>query len=124
MIIGAGGLVFIKKEICNLKDFINNLDDSFQVIIILGMILLFTFLFSVFFAKPIILALIRWITFEKMHSKELSNTQTTNSKLIQNQIEPLSKTLLSELEEIDKESKEDFEKIQKIVDYQEKRKSE
>lgn len=121
--LGAGGIVFIKKGINNLKDFINNLDNSSQIIII-GMILLFVLLMAVFFAKPIILTLIRWLTFKKIHSEELSDSQTINNRLTKNETESLSETMFSELNEIDKESKEDFEKIKKIADYQEKRKKE
>lgn len=121
IILGAGGIVFIKKEISSLIDFINNLDNSSQVIV-LGMILLFVLLICVFFLKPIILALIRWLTFKKIHSEELSNTHKTDKTFAKSKIKSLSKTMFSELDETDKESKEDFEKIKKIADYVEKRK--
>lgn len=124
--LGAGGVVYVKKEINNLKDFINNFDNPSQVIV-LGMILLFILLIFVFFVKPVALTLIRWIIFKKMHSEELASNLQINKKLTQNKIDPLSKTLFKELDEVDKESKEDIEKIEKIekiVDYQEKRKSE
>ena len=88
------------------------------------MILLFVLLFCIFFARPIILTLIRWTTFKRMHSEELSNSQMPNKSLTQNKMDPLSENLFSELDDIDKESKEDLEKIEKIVDYQEKRKRE
>lgn len=123
IVLGAGGAFYIKKEINNFKDFIHDLDNSNQVIV-LGMILGFLLIFFVFFVKPIALASIRWRTFKKMHSDELLSNTPTNKKLTQNKIEPLSKTLFNELDEVDKESKEDLDKIEKIVDYQEKRKSE
>jgi len=88
------------------------------------MVLLFILLISIFFVKPIILTLIRWIFFKYIHSEEISNLQTTKDGLTRGKVKDLSKTLFSELDEIDKESKEDFEKIEKIVDYQEKRKKE
>lgn len=88
------------------------------------MILLFILLFSIFVIKPITLTLIRWITFKKIHSEELSNSQATNNKSTYNKVKTLSKTIYSELDEVDKESKEDFEKFEKIVNYQEKRKKE
>lgn len=123
MALGAGGIVYIKTKLSDLKDFISNLDNSSQIIII-GIILLFVLLFFVFFAKPIILTLIRWKTFKRMHSDELSNQKTTNKSLTQNKMKSLSENLFSELDEIDKESKEDFKKIEKIADYQKKRKKE
>lgn len=88
------------------------------------MVLLFILLILIFFVKPIILTLIRWIFFKSIYIKEIFNLQTTKNGLARDKIKDLSKTLFSELDEIDKESKEDFEKIEKIVDYQEKRKQE
>lgn len=123
IILGAGGAFYIKEKINNFKDFINYLDNSTQVIV-LGMILVFLLIFFVFFVKPITLTLIRWVTFKKMHSEELSNTQIKNNKLTQKKIGSLSESLFSELDEVDKDSTEDFEKIEKILDYHEKRKSE
>ena len=120
---GAGGIVLLIRKIDKLKNFINNLDESTQIIVV-GMILLFTLLTLVFFVKPIALTLIRWIIFKKIHKEEVSNTPAKNNKLAQKKIDSLSESLFSELDEVDKESKEDFEKIEKIVDYQEKRKSE
>lgn len=96
--------------------------DSSSEIIIIGMILLFAFLFSVFVVKPIILALIRWITFRKIHNDETSNKQNDKDDLTHDKVIDLSQKLFSELDEIDKESRDDVEKIEKIVDYQEKRK--
>lgn len=122
-VIGAGGLYCIQEKINCFKEYISSWDHWSQIIII-AIILLFIFLVLVFFAKPIILTSIRWNTFNKMHTEELSNPQTKNNISTQNKMESLSKTIYSELDEIDKESKEDFGKIEKIIDYQEKRKRE
>lgn len=123
IISGAGGIALLKKEIDSLKKFISTLDNSSQIILI-GMILIFILLFSVFVIKPITLALIRWITFKKIHKEEVSNAHTTSNRTAHKKMKSLSKAMYSELDEIDKESKEDSEKIKNIVDYQEKRKKE
>lgn len=122
-LLGAGGILFIRKEINKLIEFISNLDSTSQIVVI-GMILSFILLFSVFVIKPITLALIRWIIFKKMHNEELSNSNTTSNLLAQNKMDSLSKALFSELDQVDKESIEDFEKIEKIADYQDRMKKE
>ena len=120
--LGAGGLYYVKKGIGNFKEYISNIDSSLQVIT-LGLVLLFVLLISIFFVKPIVLTLIRWLFFKYIHKTEI-NAQDTKDGLTHDKVKDLSKTLFSELDEIDKESKEDFKKIEKIVDYQAKRKEE
>lgn len=79
---------------------------------------------SVFVIKPIILTLIRWISFIYIYIKEISITKTSKNDLAHDKVEDLSKNIFSELDDLDKESKEDFQKIERIIDYQEKRKKE
>ena len=120
LILGAGGLFCVKQKVI----YFLNIFKNPSYVIIFGMILLFIAVILVFFIKPIVLTLIRWIIFNKIHEDELADPQTPNNEIARKKIEPLSENLFSELDEIDKESKEDFEKIEKIVNYQEKRKKE
>lgn len=85
------------------------------------MILLFVFLFSVFFVKPIVLTLIRWIFFYVIAKKGVFDDEVIKN-IKNNKVKDLFQSLLSELDETNKESEEDLEKIKNIVNYQEKRK--
>lgn len=98
------------------------MDNSSQVII-LGMILLFVLLFSVFFVKPIILTLIRWIFFYFICKIRVTDDEVITD-IKNDKVKDLSQSLFSELNKMNKESEEDLEKIKKIVNYQEKRKRE
>lgn len=119
-VLGAGGILLIGKGAIALKEFIICLDHSSQIVVI-GMVLLFIFMFSVFVVKPITLTLIRWIIFKKIHDKELSESKKAYTLPTQNKMRSISEALFSELDEIDKDSRDDFEKINRIADYQERR---
>ncbi len=115
---GVGSLVFaIYKLLVYCKNLLADIESTDKIIIILSF-LLFVLLVLVFFLKPIILTIIRWNNYRKMHDKEIDcNTEPNKKTQVRNSLKHTSKELVKELDEIDPEYKEDLGKILNIVDF-------